>query len=82
MNSALSLNSINLRGLTDDELLMIDGGSWLSKIAAVAEIVGGVAAVVVGVGMIATPEPAMTKVGGYATIVGGWSAIVHGAASF
>lgn len=68
--------------LNNNELFMIDGGTFWGVVGGAATVVGGVASVVGGAALLAVPEPTMvTKAAGYGAIVLGVSSIAGGAAT-
>ncbi|WAM31709.1 class IIb bacteriocin, lactobin A/cerein 7B family [Caldicellulosiruptor naganoensis] len=65
--------------LTEEDLMMIDGGvSGWGIACGVFTIVAGACAVVGGVAAMFAPEPVATKVVGYSAIVGGIATIGAG----
>ena len=66
--------------LTNDEMMVIDGGrNWVGVVEGAATVVGGAAVVVGSVASLLAPEPTtVTKVIGYAGIVAGAASVVAG----
>jgi len=77
MEAVLPMNGF--MELTEDDLMMIDGGVSAWGIACGAfTIVAGVSAVVGGAAAMFAPEPVATKIVGYSAITGGISTIAAG----
>jgi len=69
--------------LTEDDLIVVDGGvNWLGVVSGASGVLGGVAGILGGAAALAVPEPTLlTKVAGYAGIISGVSAIGTGIAT-
>jgi succinate-acetate transporter protein len=81
MESVMPMNGF--MDLTEEELMMIDGGvNWLGVVSGASGVLGGVAGILGGVAALAVPEPTLlTKVAGYTGIVSGVSAVGTGIAT-